>query len=673
MLYNNKILFILILLIGGLIIALYAMSSMIVMNGFSGVEEQDTHQNVERVIDALMDDQSELVKTVNDWSMWDEAYYFALNKNDKFITSFLYDDEFGLLGVNLIMIINSSGQILFVKAMDLEKNQKITFSNSSLQRLIIQNQEKEVKLSGIINLPEGLMIVSERSILTSNGSGPSPGILVMGRFLGSKEINRLAEITKLNISVSVLDDKKMPADFQAKIFSLSGKDTNIVIGPLNEDVIAGYTIINNIYGNPELMLRVDMPRFIYRQGRQSLNYYLASLLAVGLVFGAVVGSLLKKLTFRESIIRESEERYRILIETSPDGIILLDINSNIIMANQMAVTLFGYGKLEEIVGKNLVDMIVQEDRQSIQELIHRVQETWHTQGIEFIALKKGEQTFFAEVRLSMTLDARRKSRAMVAVVRDITDRKKAEELHLENLRLEAADKAKSEFLASMSHELRTPLTTILGFSEILKRGKAGKLAEKQERFMDNIFEAGTFLLELINEILDLSKIEAGKMELIYDKVSLPEAVNETLNLLKEKASENNVRFITDFDPELGFIDADKQRLKEILFNLMSNAVKFSKEEGGIVTLKTKKEGDKASISVSDTGIGIEEENIGKLFHKFEQLKPETRQKYKGTGLGLSITRELVELHGGEIRAESIYGKGSTFTFILPIEVKRENE
>ncbi|MCZ7402965.1 MAG: ATP-binding protein [Candidatus Methanoperedens sp.] len=672
MLFNNKkILLILILMIVGLIIALYAMSSTIVMNGFSGVEDQDTRQNVERVINVLSDDQSGLNKTVNDWSQWDEMYSFTLNRNDKFITSFLYDEEFGLLDVNLIMVVNSSGQIFFVKSIDIETMQKMTFLNSSLQKLVIQDGGTEPVFSGMIYLPEGLMMIAGRPILTSNGSGPSPGTLIMGRFFDSREINELANTTRLDISASAYNDQKMPADFQAKL-PLFKKDTNIVIGPLNEEIIAGYTLIRDIYGNPTLVLRVDMPRFIYKQGRESLNYFLVSLLAVGLVFGVVVGSLLKKLTLWESITKESEERYRTLIETSPDGIFLLDVNSKITMANQMTAALYGYGILEEIVGKNISDMIIPEDRQSVQDIIHRVLETRSVQGIEFTALKKGDQTFSAEVRLSLTLDVEKKPRAIVAVVRDITYRKKVEALYLENLRLEAADKAKSEFLASMSHELRTPLTTILGFSELMKRGKAGKLAEKQERFIDNIFTAGTFLLNLINEILDLSKIEAGKVDLVYEKVSLPETIKETLNLIKEKAREKKVLINMDFDPELGFIEADKQRIKQMLFNLLSNAVKFSKEEGGVVTIATKKEGDKAMISITDTGIGIKEENIGRLFHKFVQLEPETKQKYGGTGLGLAITRQLVELHGGEIRAESTYGKGSTFTLIIPIEVKREN-
>jgi signal transduction histidine kinase len=217
------------------------------------------------------------------------------------------------------------------------------------------------------------------------------------------------------------------------------------------------------------------------------------------------------------------------------------------------------------------------------------------------------------------------------------------------------------------------LNSSIGFSDLLKQGIAGELNEKQKHYVDNILTSNQFLLTLINDILDLSKIEAGKIDLAYDKMSVPVTIKETLSLIKEKAMKHNVLLKTEFDPELEFIEADKQRFKQVLFNLLSNAVKFSKEGGGIVTITAKKEGDMAQISVSDTGIGIKEENVGKLFHKFEQLESGISHKYGGTGLGLAITKQLVEQHRGRIWAESRYGEGSTFIFIIPIEAKKAGE
>ena len=253
------------------------------------------------------------------------------------------------------------------------------------------------------------------------------------------------------------------------------------------------------------------------------------------------------------------------------------------------------------------------------------------------------------------------------------EHRKAEETRLQNERLIYATRAKSEFLANMSHELRTPLNAIVGFSELLKRNTAGELNEKQEHYVDNVLISSKFLLGLINDILDLSKVEAGKMELIIEKLSVPMIINETIILLKEKATNHGIILKTELDSELEFIEADKQRLKQVLFNLLSNAVKFSKPEGGIVTITTKKDGAMAVFQVSDTGIGIKEEDMVKLFKAFEQLNSEITKNYGGTGLGLTISKKLVELHGGRIMAESKYGEGSTFTFFLPITQKRTIE
>ncbi|MDD5473013.1 MAG: MASE3 domain-containing protein [Candidatus Methanoperedens sp.] len=356
------------------------------------------------------------------------------------------------------------------------------------------------------------------------------------------------------------------------------------------------------------------------------------------------------------------------IEQSADIVIITDKNGNIEYVNPAFEKVTGYAR-EEAIGKN--PRILKSGKQDAR--FYRVLwETILSGGVfhgDLINRKKNGEFYYAEKTITPVENPQGNITHFVSTDKDITERKKAEETSLENLRLAAADKAKSEFLANMSHELRTPLNSIIGFSELMKQGAAGKLDEKQEHFIDNIFTSGTFLLSLINDILDLSKIEAGKIELAPEKMSVPVTIKETLTLIKEKAMKHKVLLKTEFDPELEFIWADKQRFKQVLFNLLSNAIKFSKEEAGTVTITAKKEGDMAKVSVSDTGIGIREENIGKLFHKFEQLEKGISEKYGGTGLGLAITKQLVELHGGRIWAESRFGEGSTFTFMLPLKAK----
>jgi signal transduction histidine kinase len=232
-------------------------------------------------------------------------------------------------------------------------------------------------------------------------------------------------------------------------------------------------------------------------------------------------------------------------------------------------------------------------------------------------------------------------------------------------------KTKSEFLANMSHELRTPLNSIIGFSEIMLIKIGGELNEKQTSYVNNIVISSNFLLNLINDILDLSKIEAGKVELVKEKLSVPTAIEEIHSLIKEKAANQNIELRRELEPELEYIEADHMRFKQILFNLLNNAIKFSKK-GGTVTITSKKGGDMARFSISDTGIGIKEENLGKLFKEFGQADTEISRKYGGTGLGLAITKKLVELHGGKIWVESKYGEGSTFIFTLPLKASFVN-
>jgi signal transduction histidine kinase len=230
--------------------------------------------------------------------------------------------------------------------------------------------------------------------------------------------------------------------------------------------------------------------------------------------------------------------------------------------------------------------------------------------------------------------------------------------------LEAASRHKSEFLANMSHELRTPLNAIIGFSEVLSEGLFGEINEKQTEYLQDILESGRHLLSLINDILDLSKIEAGHMELELADFQLPQAIDNALVLVRERAMRRGLTLEQSIDARLGEIQGDERKVKQALLNLLSNAIKFT-PEGGRVGVQAKRVGDHVEIAVSDTGIGIAPEDQQAVFEEFRQVGTAER-KAEGTGLGLALTRKFIELHGGRIWVQSQVGAGSTFTFTLPV-------
>ncbi|MCW5592701.1 MAG: HAMP domain-containing histidine kinase, partial [Burkholderiales bacterium] len=230
--------------------------------------------------------------------------------------------------------------------------------------------------------------------------------------------------------------------------------------------------------------------------------------------------------------------------------------------------------------------------------------------------------------------------------------------------LAEANRHKSEFLANMSHELRTPLNAIIGFSEALDARMFGELNDKQAEYIRDIHSSGRHLLSLINDILDLSKVEAGRMELQLSEFDATQALEAAMALVRERAARQGIRLALEPAPDLGAIRADERRLKQILLNLLSNAVKFT-PPGGCVTIRARRASGALEVSVSDTGVGIAPEDHQAIFEEFRQVGGDATRKAEGTGLGLALTRRLVALHGGTIRVESEPGRGSTFTFTIP--------
>ena len=229
--------------------------------------------------------------------------------------------------------------------------------------------------------------------------------------------------------------------------------------------------------------------------------------------------------------------------------------------------------------------------------------------------------------------------------------------------LETASQHKSDFLASMSHELRTPLNAIIGFSQVLREGMVGEVNEKQREYLDDILSSGNHLLSLINDVLDLSKVEAGQVELEVAPFSLRDALESGVVMVRGRATTDGVQITVADSSDVNIVDGDERRVRQVIFNLLSNAVKFTPTGGSVDVRATRVNGD-VQVSVADTGPGIAAEDVERIFEEFQQTDAGFEQR-EGTGLGLALSKRLVELHGGQIWVESQVGEGSRFVFTLP--------
>ena len=238
--------------------------------------------------------------------------------------------------------------------------------------------------------------------------------------------------------------------------------------------------------------------------------------------------------------------------------------------------------------------------------------------------------------------------------------------------IQAASRHKSEFLANMSHELRTPLNAIIGFSEMLDEQLFGELNEKQLEYVRDIHESGEHLLSLINDILDLSKIEAGRMQLDLKQFDVRVALENAVTLVKERSLRHGIELKVDIDPKLDQIVADERKFKQIMLNLLSNAIKFT-PEGGSISIAAASSEANLEVRVTDTGIGISPEDQRYIFEEFRQVTEDASQALEGTGLGLTLTKKFVEMHGGSIEVRSRFGEGSTFIFSIPMQAQPQSE
>ena len=420
-----------------------------------------------------------------------------------------------------------------------------------------------------------------------------------------------------------------------------------------------------------------------------------SVLAGGLLFSGLLGAFLLMVTGRaaelqainrdlqkeitdrksaEEALRKSEARKGAILESVLDGIITMDHEGKLLEFNPAAEEMFGC-KRADVVGKSLAELIIppslrEKHRRGMAHYLATGEGPILGKRIEMPAMRADGTEF--PIELSVMRIGQDEPPLFTGYFRDITDqnaqeeiRRRSEELEEQNRRVQEANRLKSEFLANMSHELRTPLNGIIGFAELMHDGRVGPVSTQHQEYLGDILTSAKHLLQLINDVLDLSKVEAGKFEFKPEPVIPELLVREVCEIVRTLAAHKRIQLGIEIDAAVTGIVADSRSLKQILYNYLSNALKFTPDEGKVVIRVKPENQDYFRIEVEDSGIGIKADDLGRLFVEFQQLDAGSAKKYSGTGLGLALTKRIVEAHGGKVGVDSTVEKGSIFYAVLP--------
>ena len=397
--------------------------------------------------------------------------------------------------------------------------------------------------------------------------------------------------------------------------------------------------------------------------RSELAYHTGDLGTLALAYDRMIEAL----DTRTSALRESEAHYRELVESEEQLIHRFLPDTTEVFVNQALADFFG-GSPEQWVGQKWLDHLNAKEREAILEVLHSCTPEKPANVFEHMATNVAGEERWLRWNNRAFFDAQGQMTHFQAVAVDLTDRKKVEHsLELAMMDARAANRAKSNFLANMSHELRTPLNSIIGFSEMMSSGVMGKLPEKYEEYSHFISSSGHHLLNIINDILDLSKIEAGMLQLEEEEVHLEREVMEVLSMLQDQAFKNDNELHNKLVLDGTYVvRADRMRIKQVLLNIISNAVKFT--HGGVVKAEASLAEGAIVLTITDTGIGMTQRDIEVALRPFGQVDGQhLNKRYEGTGLGLPLAEQLMEMHGGKLVIDSTPGKGTSISMVFPAE------
>jgi len=516
-----------------IMLVVYLASRLFIQRQFSKIEIAEVKQNVERANDAINNLTTNLGLKLVDWANWDDTYQFADDGNQAYIDSNLQNSALSDLALNYMFFFNINDQLVTSRAIDLQTEKDISISTKLKSYLasgsiLLKHSDEDITTKGILELPEGPLIIVSHPIFHSDGTGPSRGTILFAELLNSQKIKDLSDLTHLNINIYSYHASNLPKDVEK--IKAQEKVSQSSVTVLGKNEVAGYKIIQDVFGQPALIIKVVMTRDIYNQGQNSSNYYLLTVLFISLLASGIAIFILNRL-----------------------------------LAQNKAMLL------------------------------------------------------------------------------------------------------KDEFFSIASHELRTPLTAIRGNSIMLKKLYADKVEDQHFTTMvDDIYASTIRLIEIVNDYLDVARLEEGKIKFINEQVNVDTIINEVISELTAVANEKEISLKYQAMPDTTIVNCDRSRIKQIIYNLIGNAIKFTQSGG--VTVRTEIKNNNLRILFTDTGPGISLPSQKQLFKKFRQVSDNPQTSNIGSsGLGLYISKMLIEKMGGKIElVSSEIGRGTTFGISLPL-------
>ncbi len=680
-----------------LITVLYFLFSTTLSNNLSRLEQQEVEEEVRQVKNIIQESLDELNRVGGDWAPWDDTYQFIGDGNENYIQLNLTDEVFENLRLNIMLFVHRTGQIVYGKAYDLEKHREIPLP-AAVEMLITDptithHTDPTVSRTGIILLPDGPLFFSAWPISDSLFRGPIRGTLIVGRYLAPAEVERLSGLFGYPIAAYRIDrPDQMPTDVQmARGILTFGPD--VLARPLDEDSIAGYTLLRDIYGDPALIIRVHLPRIIYQQGKVANRFHFFSLVGIGLMFlglssffmermgisrivtlhtevdaigttgdlsrrvgvkgkdeladlASAINHMLDALQRAQQDLKESEERYRTVVEQASEGIALVNPETwTFVETNSAFQSLLGYTE-EELRQRTLYDISNEFQEQMENDALAATEGEICFPGEQTYRRKDGA---LIHVEVSANRISYRGQNVLCLMVRDITERKQMEQYLIQTERIAAM----GQLAATLAHEINNPLHSVWTALELVMDFPISE-GEKEE-YLHAIRREIRRLMNVSRRVLDFARPSQAEHSL----VAIGSVIRYSLDLTSAQLQKHHIRVNLDIPDNLPPVAGSQDQLAQVFLNLILNAIDVM-PEGGQLDIAVRADDRRLVVTLTDTGPGIPPELMSQLFEPFVTAKK------TGTGLGLAISRSIIRQHGGTITAANAPQGGAVFTITLPV-------